>query len=83
MIQYAEPVEPGKDVEARAREIADREQFIIDSIEVVDHPPNGWEAALLITGHQESCMWCGSVIRPGRTHCPSCAAKVGMASFSG
>ena len=84
MIQYAEPWNnPRNDIETRAREIADREQFVLDSVEIVERPPNGWDAALLVTGHFEDCMWCSARIPPGYTHCTSCAAKVGLAARGG
>ena len=83
MIEYVEPLGTTSDIETRAREIADHEQFILDSVRIVDRPPNGRPAALYVTGHFEDCMWCSARIPPGYTHCTSCAAKVGMASSGG
>jgi uncharacterized OB-fold protein len=53
--------------------VADVEGFVLETWEV-RYRANG-EGYLYIVGHYESCMWCSTVIRPGQTHCPSCAAR--------
>ena len=77
MIEWVEPLPQDQTYEDRVVQVAEREQFIVDSWEVKHR--EGYGQYLYIAGHFDSCMWCGSTVPPGRTHCPSCASKVGMA----